>query len=202
MSQDGLLLSDFVKVTSKTVAADVGCGCGTIGLRLSARGAKKVFMLDISEKACLLARRSAEEGGFEAEVLCGDALLWKCGQKLDVVVCNPPYFKSGDKAQSPERERARHEITLSVKELCNFAKGALKEGGGLYLCCPPDRLADIMCSMKQFRIEPKELAFAVNRAGKRWLCLIKGVFGGGEGLKLLEDIQSDGNPREKEKEIQ
>lgn len=192
VSLDGMLLSDFAAVKSGQKAVDIGCGCGIIGLRLAARENIALLMIDISESACLLARHSVSEGEFSnAKVLCADVREWRTAERFDAAFCNPPYFTSGARPESAERSAARHADSLNLADACAAAAHALKQGGHFYVCCPPDNLADAFCSLRAHHLEPKALAFAVNKKGVRWLCLIRAVYFGGTGLSILNDINSE-----------
>jgi len=66
----------------------------------------------------------------------------------------------------------------------------LREGGSLCLVHRPDRLADIICAMREAGIEPKELQLVVPEAGKPAnIVLVRGVRGAGPELRTLPVIE-------------
>lgn len=191
ISQDGLLLAAFANPSRSDRVIDFGCGCGVIGFNLAGRVAG-VTMIDISAAAVELAKRTAAEGGFtNTEQLVSDIRVWKSDFKYDAVICNPPYFSNGRLPAAADRAAARHQCGMNIGDLAAAAARALKQGGSLYLCFPPSRLAGLFCELKNHKLEPKTLSLVKNRAGRRWLALVRAVYCGGEGLDITDDILSE-----------
>ena len=188
VSEDGLLLAKFAHLKPGG-AADIGCGCGTVGLNLAAHYDDIFYLIDISGAACSLAKRSADEAGFNVTVVNGDIARFNPQKKLAAVVCNPPYFSTGKKPESEERAAARHEGSLSVDTAAAAARRLLRERGDLFLCYPTCGLAGLFCALYNNDFEPKELCFAANQNGDRPLALVRAVYRGGRGLKLLPDMK-------------
>ena len=143
VQQDALLLAGFVRLRPGLRAADIGCGCGTVGFRLLTRGLESIELVDCSEAACTLARRTATEGGFAAAVTEADARRWTPARKLDLLVCNPPYFLAGRPSPDPERRRARHNGSFTLDDLGRCARRAL--------ALPPDRMGTAALRVFQCR---------------------------------------------------
>lgn len=79
--------------------ADIGCGCGAIGLALAvALPGWRVFLADRSAEACSLARKNARRLGLHRPrvVVRGGDLLQPLGgqEPFDLLVSNPPYIPS------------------------------------------------------------------------------------------------------------
>ena len=52
---------------------------------------------------------------------------------------------------------ARHEITCSLEDVVKAAKWLLKTGGHFYMVHRPFRLAEIIYTLKQHKLEPKRM---------------------------------------------
>ena len=52
---------------------------------------------------------------------------------------------------------ARHEITCSLEDVVQAAKWLLKPGGHFYMVHRPFRLAEIIYTLKQYKLEPKRM---------------------------------------------
>jgi release factor glutamine methyltransferase len=81
--------------------ADIGTGSGAIALTLaSERENWQVTSVDLSPEALAIAKRNAERLGIAGRVrfLLGDLLqpLLANGERLDILVSNPPYIPSAD----------------------------------------------------------------------------------------------------------
>jgi release factor glutamine methyltransferase len=92
------------------VAADIGTGSGAIALALATEGNfSRVIATDISADSLEVARGNVQSmnGGLRAsiELRCGDALSPIAGERLDVLVSNPPYIAFGELAELPSLVR-------------------------------------------------------------------------------------------------
>ena len=97
-------------------------------------------------------------------MLCGDL---KDGAKLfkkssfDNITCNPPYKENlgGLKNKEDNMTISRHEVLCSLEDIISVSADILKPYGKLALIHRPERLADILCLMRKYKIEPKRLRF-------------------------------------------
>ena len=83
-------------------------------------------------------------------------------EPVDVIICNPPYFKVTSDKQlnvSDYKRIARHECYLTLEVLCASANRLLKEKGRFYLVHRSDRLVDICVEMRKNELEIKTLQF-------------------------------------------
>lgn len=68
---------------------DLGCGIGVVGVVLSHFWHCDVEAIDVSQKACALARENFEKYGVKAEVFCQDGISPEQG-KYGAILLNPP----------------------------------------------------------------------------------------------------------------
>ncbi|RBW68709.1 peptide chain release factor N(5)-glutamine methyltransferase [Bacillus taeanensis] len=95
---------------------DIGTGSGAISVTLALENKKlDVTAVDISEAALKMAKQNAEELGASVRFLQGDlfAPLIERGEKVDVVVSNPPYIPKQEIETLDEIVRA-HEPILAL----------------------------------------------------------------------------------------
>ncbi len=190
-STDTILLADFAQPTGSKKCADLGTGCGTIPLLwLKCNRQITVAAVEIQADACALLRRSAAHNGAAAQldVFCADVRALKGVLPFgafDVVACNPPYKQSGTGILNPSDAKllARHESACTLDDICEAAARLLQFGGRFCLCQRPERLADVMESMRRFDIEPKRLRLVQQRPGKApKLFLLEGRRSGKRGF--------------------
>lgn len=96
--------------------ADVGCGCGTLGLTVAAeRPLAKIVLTDVSEGAAALCRENAVLLGLapQVEVRLGDLATPLEGDRFDAVVTNLPYVPDRERTTLPLHIRA-HEPHLAL----------------------------------------------------------------------------------------
>lgn len=169
MNTDTSLLAHFMRIKEGERVLDIGTNNGA--LLAVANRQKPIFLygVEIQEKAAELARYNMKHLQIEhAEILCGDVREIKL-PKVDVVLCNPPYFKTRENSHtnaSLSLTIARHEQYLTLPQLAAKASEALDEKGRLYLVHRPDRLADIITTLRQFRLEVRTLQFVYDEAKK------------------------------------
>jgi release factor glutamine methyltransferase len=78
---------------------DVGTGSGAIAVALAHECFFAVMTaIDISSRALAIAEENAERSGASIRFLEGDLLAPVAGECFEIVVSNPPYVPSGDRA--------------------------------------------------------------------------------------------------------
>jgi len=78
---------------------DLGTGSGAIALALKhERPDASVTGADVSAAALAVARANAERLGLDVRFVESDWLAALAGERFDLIVCNPPYVASGDRA--------------------------------------------------------------------------------------------------------
>ncbi len=203
-STDTILLAHFSLPSGKKRCADLGTGCGTIPLLwLRENPNLDIAAVEIQNEACELARRTVEFNGLEQYLTIFNTDLKQLRGTLpfgafDMVACNPPYKRGGSGIQNPENALtvARHETECTLDDICEAASNLLQFGGKFCLCQRPERLADVMESMRRFDLEPKRLRMVQQRPSKPpKLFLIEGRRGGKSGfLDVLPTLFiEDGN---------
>lgn len=201
---DAVLLADFAAPRQRDNALDLGTGCGIIPLLWqSSANMAHATGLEIDPVAVSFALKSAEENGWSENLSFVNADMreikahLKC-ESFDLVTCNPPYFKAESGYISPEdaRANARTELTCTFDDVCRATTLMLKYGGRFCVCHRPERLTDVLLSMRANKIEPKRLRLVQDRAEKApWLFLVEGRKGGKGVLEIQTPLimkNSDG----------
>ncbi len=180
---DALLLAYFAQPKNNDKALDMGTGCGIIPfLWLRNPAQSPVHCLDIQENAVELVKRSIERnnlGGRLTAHLCDlrDIRGAFAAESFSLVTMNPPYkpVGTGIESKSSSAKIARHEVCCNIEDAVKAAAYLLKFGGRFCMCHRPERLADAVCLMRQYSLEPKRLRFVVDKAGQKpFLFLIEG----------------------------
>lgn len=194
---DAVLLADFCNVKSTDTAYDLGTGTGIIPMRWLASDTppKSITGIEISEAACKLAQKTADEfGGGKFTVINANLCEYKLPQdknEVTLVSCNPPYFKQGSgDMRTGDEYVARCESECNLFDIAACASRLLKYGGRFCMCHRPDRLVDVFEAMRANKIEPKKLQMVT--AGKEqrvFLVLVEGRKGGNAGLTVLDTIK-------------
>lgn len=192
---DAIFLSDFAR--AKGVVVDLGTGTGIIPLRLLGLNPKieKIYGVEIQEEVAEMAQRTIELNKIDNfQVLNMDLKDLSSTFKkstVDTVVTNPPYMKKGGAVVNPNDNFAisRHEIHCELRDIIEVSDYLLRPGGKFYMVHRPDRLVDIICLMREFKIEPKRIKFVQPKLNKKPnLILVEGSKHSRPDLKIDDPL--------------
>lgn len=162
MNTDTALLGTFMKITEGETVLDIGTNNGALLLYANTFLPAHLYGIDIIEEACTLAQSNMDYHHIEnSTIIHGDVKELQL-DPVDVIVCNPPYFKVSEQANVNESEKlrcARHEVYLTLETLFQSVRRLLKESGRLYLVHRSDRISDIICSLRDINMEVKRIQF-------------------------------------------
>jgi len=110
---------------------------------------------------------------------------------MDAIVTNPPYKKL-DTGKTNEKENkyiARHEVTASLEDFIKISFDLLKDKGSFYMIHRPERLAEIIYTLKKNKLEPKRMRFIYSNIEQEpKLVLIKAVKNAKEFLTVEKPL--------------
>ncbi|RXJ00893.1 tRNA1(Val) (adenine(37)-N6)-methyltransferase [Anaerobacillus alkaliphilus] len=197
-SMDAVFLAKFCYVPiQKGDIVDLCTGNGVIPLLLSERSKAKITGVEIQERLFHMAVRSTEMNELSEQItfLHGDIknAPTSLGKgKFDLVTCNPPYFKTVTEKEWNENKHfaiARHEIYCDLDDVLRVSGDLVKERGKVAIVHRPDRLIDIITSMKKYQIEPKRIQFVHPKKEREAnILLVEGIKNGKSGIKILQPL--------------
>ena len=194
---DAFLLAAFMKAQKNSLAVELGGGTGIISLLCASREKfKRIYCIEIQEDFANVIRRNAELNSLSEKVLPVNADVRRIrsidiGCEVDAVFSNPPYMKidSGKRNEHDEKFIARHEVCGDIGDFCAAAKRLLKHGGNFYCVWRPDRLIDLICSMRENNLEPKEMCFVhANTGSTPSMVLVRAKIGASSGVSVAEPL--------------
>lgn len=164
---DAVLLSGFAAphVKKGALLLDLGTGTGIIPLLLEAKTeCAHLTGLEIQAESADMAKRSIEMNGLsdKIHIVLGDikeaGSLFKAAS-FDCITCNPPYMIGEHGLTNPKAPKAiaRHEILCTLEDVVRETAKLLKPGGHFFMVHRPFRLAEIMTTMSQYKLEPKRM---------------------------------------------
>ncbi|MDE6006378.1 MAG: methyltransferase [Muribaculaceae bacterium] len=139
---DAVLIGAWAGIKGVRTILDVGTGCGIIALMCAQRNADaQIEAIDIDADSIAEAienfNASPWRERLNARVVDFNSYAH---QKFDLIISNPPYFKSGIDAPLSPRLKARHEDTLSPAVLLTKGAELLTDAGRIAMVLPADRL--------------------------------------------------------------
>lgn len=186
LGEDSLALGDFAPVRPGAAVCDLGCGGGALLLLLARREPSlRLTGVELDPAAARAAGDNLARNGLSGKIVAGDlrdrTLLPNEGFSL--AVSNPPYFSLRSGASGGAQ---RSEESCTLDELCAAANRLLKTGGRFALVYRPERLTDLLCILREHRLEPKRLQLLAHSAGAApSAVLVESSKNGRPGLELL-----------------
>ena len=191
-TSDSVLLTRFVRAKRGERVADVCAGSGIVGLHffaLAPEAVSSVTLFEMQPELSEMSARSVALNGLENfTAVCSRVqdIGREYNEAFSLVLCNPPYERGGFENADYKKAVCRKEITVTLADIVDAARRALKFGGRLALVNRADRLAEVLYAMKSRGIEPKRLQFVCGREGaKPYLLLAEGTKGAKEGMEIL-----------------
>ena len=197
LSTDSMVLADFCRLPRGAAVCDLGSGCGALGLLLLRdHPDMRVTGLEILPDAAAQARKNIDANHLSEHfsVITGDLRGHRTllpASAFDAVVSNPPYFPAASGAISPDDARAiaRSEVCCTLDDLCACAAHTLRFGGDLFLVHKPERLTDLLCTLRAHRLEAKRIRFVRHHAGAdASLVLLAARLGGKPGVTVEPEL--------------
>lgn len=182
---DSVLLSDFAKeIKRNSVVVDIGTGTGIIGLLLCKKtNLQKIYGVEIQKEVAEMARRSVKlnhlENKFEI-INCDIQDIFEILQpnSIDSIVTNPPYKKANTGIRNDDEKQmiSRHEVKCTLEDIVEKSAKLLKDKGEFYMVHRAERLVDIMCALRKYRLEPKNVRFVHSKENEKPnLILVKAI---------------------------
>ena len=181
---DSLALGAFATVKPRWRVCDLGTGSGALLLLLARRTeGLSLTGVELDLLSAQTARDNLLKNGLAGEIMEGD--LRKVNLPaggFDLVISNPPYFPVGTGTSGGH---ARSEECCTLDELCAAAARLVKNGGRFALCHRPERLTDVLCTLRSHNLEPKRLKLISHGPGHPpSVILVEGVRQGKPGLAI------------------
>ena len=200
-TSDSILLSRFTNAKRGETVADFCAGSGIVGLHfyaLNSEKVKSVTLFELQNDLCNLAEKSIALNDLNNKFSLVRGKLQDAPKSLNnsfsLVLCNPPYKKknSGEQNLQPHIAICRHEVEITLFEIVSTAYRLLKEGGRFCICQRIERLTDLLCAMRECKIEPCNMVFVRTEKGDPYLFICEGVKGRSPQLKIKKEIVNGG----------
>ncbi|HAD23028.1 tRNA1(Val) A37 N6-methylase TrmN6 [Kandleria vitulina] len=197
-SLDTVLLANFCSINKNVeMIIDFGTNNAAIPLLLSTRTKTNIVGVEIQEEAVDLARKNVALNNLENQITIVNQDIKeyvKNNRRVKLVVCNPPFFKLGEKSHLNDNEYlqiARHEIAITLEEIIASASFILDHGGKFAMVYRPDRLIETINLLQKYDLEPKRLRFVYPKQGREAnTFLIEAIKKGKIGLRIEAPLYS------------
>lgn len=202
---DAILLAAACPAREGDRVLDAGCGIGAAGLSLLTRvPGTSLVGLDLQADLIGLAQQNSRRNGLEARVAfhAGDILAPPgpvAQTQFDRVICNPPFYESGEATRSPRASRDLGHVqgAADFAAWTDFCLRRLRPDGVLSLIVRTQSLATLLAllSARAGSIDLIPLWPAAGRPAKR--TIVRAIKGGRAGVALHPGLvlhDADGRP--------
>lgn len=164
VSTDTTVLGMFLDELYKKTVMDIGTGSGALLLYAHYKKAGKLTGVDIQDEALKLAEENISRYTDNFELIKADINELE-HEKVDVVICNPPFFEVGSVRESDAWNKAMFESELSLDDMFKAFRKFMKENGTVYTLYPAERFNEFyeMCLKYKLKIMRLQFVHDLNR---------------------------------------
>jgi tRNA1Val (adenine37-N6)-methyltransferase len=196
-SIDTVLLAAFARERLRGSVADLGTGSGVLPILLARSEVVSALTgFEIQPELAALAQRNIALNNLHQRVSIEQADIQKIRElspagSFDAVITNPPFYELGRGRINPDSQdaAARHELLATLHDFISAAAYLVKNGGKFCAIFPAGRSTDLLCTMREKRIEPKTVRCVHSRLEEpAVMLLVEGVKNAGSQTTILPPL--------------
>ena len=195
-TQDAIMLAKFCNIKHSDAVLELCAGSGVISFyAYSLCPFNNLYFNEIQPEMCEIIEQNIAYNGFKRR-----SKIFNCNLKelsindfkkpLDVIICNPPYFKVDGNSKINEKYEiavARHEIEATLEDIIKKSSELLKDKGRLYMVHLASRSAEICGVCSKYHMEVKRMKFIFTGEKEAYLVLVEAVKGGKPGVRITKN---------------
>lgn len=129
---------------------DIGTGSGILALMLAQRFPEaQIDAIELEPEAAQQAQDNINRSPYADRIQVHVRAAQGWDTRVDLAVCNPPFFHGHPKSEDRKRNLARHDDTLPLRTLLRTAKACLNEGGEFAMVFPEDRANELIATAEE-----------------------------------------------------
>lgn len=218
-TKDSIELAKFAKIKKSDHVLDICAGVGVVGLyAYSLNSFKKLYFVELQKDFCKIIGENINLNNLEEKSKCinkdlKDLKSSDFEKQLDVILCNPPYFKIGGSVKISKNLKlqdlkektiscvedlvdlgidnqeisnicARHELFACLDDIVSKASKLLHSTGRLYIMCVPARMCEMISVLTKYGFECKRIQINTNDKNEVNLVMFEAVLNGQVGVNV------------------
>ncbi|WP_394166519.1 tRNA1(Val) (adenine(37)-N6)-methyltransferase [Photobacterium piscicola] len=142
ISTDGVLLGAWAGLPQQGHIVDIGTGSGLLALMAAQRTqATTITAIELDSSAAMAATANFSASPWSSRLQCIENNITHWCQhiasaSIDSIICNPPYFNTGQQAHQQHRATARHTDSFSHQQLLETLRYLLTTDGSASIILP------------------------------------------------------------------
>ena len=199
-TQDAIMLAKFCNIKRSDDVLELCAGSGVISFyAYSLCPFNHLYFNEIQPEMCKIIEENIAFNGFKRR-----SKIFNCNLKelkstdfkkhLDVIICNPPYFKVEPNHKINEKYEiaiARHELEATLEDIISKSSELLKDKGRLYMVHLASRSAEICSVTSKHNLEIKRMKFIFNGDKEAYLVLIEAVKNAKPGVRITKNKEEN-----------
>ena len=117
---------------------DIGTGTGLLSLLLAQKTDANIDAIEIDTAAAMQAEQNFKNSPWSdrLRVFNTDVLQYQTGKKYDCIIANPPFFEDDLHSPDERKNKARHDVSLSLDQLVKVIDEHLATDGFFAVLLP------------------------------------------------------------------
>ena len=195
-TQDAIMLAKFCNIKHSDDVLELCAGSGVISFyAYSLCPYNHLYFNEIQKEMCQIIEENITYNGFKRR-----SKVFNCNLKelklsdfkkpVDVIICNPPYFKSNANSKINEKYEiaiSRHEIEATLEDIVKKSAELLKDKGRLYMVHLASRSAELIAECVKYNLQPKRIKYIFNGDKEAYLVLIESVKNAQPGVRVTKN---------------
>lgn len=191
VNTDTEVLGNFVNIYRENTVLDMGTNNGALLLYANIFTPKKLIGIDINTEALKIAKMNMDNNNITNYELKEANIVEYTADPVDVIICNPPYFKTeeNNKGDNKYKALAKHEGILTLPTLAKAISRNLKDNGTLYFLFLSSRMDEVFLEFKKNNLVIKEvqMVFDENKPFSN-VFMVKAIKNGIQGMVIKKPI--------------
>lgn len=162
-SIDSVILARESTINPSTkIIVDFCTGNAPVPLILSTRTKAKIYGIEIQDEIYKISKKSVDINNLNNQITILNQDVKDCfstfnNESVDLVTCNPPYFKKSKTNDNSIKSIARHEILINLEEIIISAKKILKNKGRFSIIHDASRVGELIYLLEKYNFGIKKI---------------------------------------------
>lgn len=138
----GAYIAEEIKKAKVKNILDIGTGTGLLSLVLAQKTNAVIDAVEIDNDSFLQAKENFEQSPWKERLnICKeDIIQFNPNRKYDCIISNPPFYEQDLKSEDKSKNAAKHDTTLTLKQLLQCINNLIKEDGIFAVLLPYHRV--------------------------------------------------------------
>jgi tRNA1Val (adenine37-N6)-methyltransferase len=159
VTTDSCLFGAWVadQISDQQYILDIGGGTGLLSLMLAQKNSNfKITSVEIEDNCFQQLKENILQSSFAHQIspVHANILDFKSSVKFNSIISNPPFYENQLRSDQTAVNQARHEESLSLKNLFNSVDTLLNTDGVFYVLLPYYRMDEAVQIANQFGLYP------------------------------------------------